>query len=299
MIDLHMHSLYSDDGQFTPTELVKKCAASGIKVMAVTDHNTVRANSEAKTAAAEHEIHYIPGIEIDCVYSDTEFHVLGYGIDFESNDFLEIEQNIARQNAHASYTMLSKIQALGFAVTREDMEIVSKDCYWKDKWTGEMFAEVLLAKPEYLEHPLLKPYRPGGGRSDNPYVNFYWDFCSAGKPCYTKMEFPPMEQMIDVIHRNAGLAVLAHPGANLKNKEHLLPGIAALGIDGIEACSSYHTAETSSFYYKEALRLKKFVSCGSDYHGKTKPAVKIGGIQYPEGLTPEDVWNALRKHLSK
>lgn len=108
-----------------------------------------------------------------------------------------------------------------------------------------------------------------------------------------------MEQIIEVIHRNGGLAVLAHPGANLKNKEHLLPGIAALGIDGIEACSSYHTAKTSFFYYKEALRMKKFVSCGSDYHGKTKPAVQIGGIQYPEGLTPEDVWDALCERLLK
>ncbi len=25
MIDLHMHSRYSDDGEFTPTELIEQC----------------------------------------------------------------------------------------------------------------------------------------------------------------------------------------------------------------------------------------------------------------------------------
>ena len=42
-IDLHMHSYYSDDGEFTPEELVRKCSGSGIKVMAIADHNSVRA----------------------------------------------------------------------------------------------------------------------------------------------------------------------------------------------------------------------------------------------------------------
>ena len=37
-IDLHMHSLYSDDGEFTPTQLVEKCYDAGIRIMAIADH---------------------------------------------------------------------------------------------------------------------------------------------------------------------------------------------------------------------------------------------------------------------
>ena len=51
MIDLHMHSRYSDDGEFTPERLVFQCREKGIHVMSVTDHNCVRANLEAKMAA--------------------------------------------------------------------------------------------------------------------------------------------------------------------------------------------------------------------------------------------------------
>ena len=49
-----------------------------------------------------------------------------------------------------------------------------------------------------------------------------------------------MEEVIQIIHKNGGMAVLAHPGINLKRKESLLDGISGLGIDGIEAFSSYH-----------------------------------------------------------
>ena len=58
-IDLHMHSKYSDDGEFTPTQLVEQCHKAGIKVMAIADHNSVKAIDEAKEAAAKLNIKYI------------------------------------------------------------------------------------------------------------------------------------------------------------------------------------------------------------------------------------------------
>jgi hypothetical protein len=45
-----------------------------------------------------------------------------------------------------SFEMLSKTQKLGFSITENDMYDVSKNSYWQDRWTGEMFAEVLLSK---------------------------------------------------------------------------------------------------------------------------------------------------------
>ena len=43
MIDLHMHSRYSDDGEFTPTELIEQCTQKGVRIMSVTDHNCAKA----------------------------------------------------------------------------------------------------------------------------------------------------------------------------------------------------------------------------------------------------------------
>lgn len=277
MIDLHMHSRYSEDGEYTPSELIRQCAEKGVHMMSVTDHNCAKANEEAAKAAKEKGIAYIPGIEIDCTFQGTNFHMLGYGIDFKGSDFEAIEKNIEDQSFQASLDRLAATQELGFyRVTEKDMWALSKDSYWKGSWSGELFAEVLLAMPEYADHPLLKPYRPGRERSDNPYVNFYWDYYSQGKPCYVKIDYPAMEEIIDIIHRNHGVAVIAHPGINLKGKDFLLEDILSLGIDGIEAFSSYHTPIQAGYYYKIAQERNIFVTCGSDYHGKTKPSIGIG-----------------------
>lgn len=284
MIDLHMHSRYSNDGEYTPAELVEQCAVQGIKKMSVTDHNCVRANPEAQAAAEKKGIIYIAGVEIDCVYQGADFHVLGYGIDHESRDFARIEAHVEEQDLGASVMMLEKTRALGFdGLTEQDMEKVSKDCFRPGVWTGEMFAEVLLAKPEYAAHPLLEPYRPGGARSGNPYVNFYWDYYSQGKPCHTAIGYPTMESVVDLIHRNHGRAVLAHPGMNLKGREQWLDGILALGFDGIEAFSSYHTPEQAQYFYRKAADKGLMVTCGSDFHGKTKPSVRLGGAVFAPG----------------
>lgn len=274
MIDLHMHSKYSDDGEFTPEELVEKCAGAGISVMSVTDHNCARANAVAAPLAQTAGIRYIPGIEVDCTYKGVNFHVLGYDIDYRSRDFWEIEENVLKQEKKASCERLSKIRELGFQIEEAELRKLSEDV-----WTGEMFAEILLGKAEYASHPLLLPYRPGGERSDNPYVNFYWDFCAQGKPCYGEVKYPSMAEVIDIIHHNGGKAVLAHPGINLKGHEELLDEILDLALDGVEAFSSYHTPEQAQYYYDKAMERQLMVTCGSDYHGKTKPAIHMAG--YP------------------
>lgn len=284
MIDLHMHSQFSNDGEFSPLELAEKCAMQGIDIMSVCDHNTVRAVEEAIAAAKARGIVCIPGIEIDCVYENTNFHVLGYGIHYQAPVFGEIEENVRVQGQAASRLMLEKTNELGFHVTEEDMRILSDGNYWSEIWTGEMFAEFLLSRPEYEGHALLQPYRPGGARSDNPYVNFYWDFYSQGKPCYAEIHYPAMKDIVELIHENNGCAVLAHPHVNLKGKSYLLEGIIGLGIDGIEVFSSYHTPEQAAQSLCDVKKHHLFATCGSDFHGKTKPAIHLGqhGCTEPE-----------------
>lgn len=293
LIDLHMHSMYSDDGELTPKQLVERCVTGGIRTMSITDHNTVRANEEAQKEAQEAGIHYIPGIEIDCVFQNINFHVLGYGIDYHADDFYRIEENVNSQSRNASMQMLEKTKALGFDITEEDMRKIAKNNVWINSWTGEMFAEVLLNQTRYCNHPLLSPYRAGSTRGDNPYVNFYWDFYSQGKPCYTKIEYPSFEETVELIHKNGGKAVLAHPGVNLKDHHELLPSLVDTGIDAVEAFSSYHTPSQASFFWKEAKEHQLFITCGSDFHGKTKPSISLG--QHGCNLSQKEIASFLYK----
>lgn len=297
MIDLHIHSYFSNDGEFSPKELVRQCSGQGTAFMALADHNTVHGCLEAVAAAKDAGITCIPAIEIDCVYEGLGFHVLGYAIDVSSCDFAEIEQDIRNQGEAASMEMLEKTQALGFDITGEDLTRLCKDSFWPESWTGEQFAEVLLSDLRYTSSPLLLPYRTGGARSDNPLVNIYWDLYSQGKPCHAKMTYPAMETIVEIIHRNGGAAVLAHPGMNLKGNLKLLDGIAKMGMDGMEVFSSYHSPEQIQTLKEEADRLHLFMTCGSDFHGKTKPAIALG--QHGCFLTEDEMKRQMEPLLKK
>ena len=287
-IDLHMHSMYSDDGEYTPTQLVDMCHEAGVKIMAIADHNWVKANEEAKKHADELGMTYIPAIEIDCTYKGVNLHVLGYGID-NQEVFNQLGEDIEKQEIACSMKKLELMNALGFDLKKEQLDALSTN----GVYTGEMFGEALLNDSRYEDHELLKPYRQGGERSDNPYVNFYWDYYAQGKPCYTEIHFPTLEETIQLIHQHGGVALLAHPGNNLKGQFELFDEMVALGLDGVECFSSYHTTETNEYFYNKAKELNVLYTCGSDFHGKTKPSIHLGENGC---LNPQEIEDCLKAH---
>lgn len=287
-IDLHMHSMYSDDGEYTPTQLVDMCHEAGVKIMAIADHNWVKANEEAKKHADELGMTYIPAIEIDCTYKGVNLHVLGYGID-NQEVFNQLGEDIEKQEIACSMKKLELTNALGFDLKKEQLDALSTN----GVYTGEMFGEALLNDSRYEDHELLKPYRQGGERSDNPYVNFYWDYYAQGKPCYTEIHFPTLEETIQLIHQHGGVALLAHPGNNLKGQFELFDEMVALGLDGVECFSSYHTSETNEYFYNKAKELNVLYTCGSDFHGKTKPSIHLGENGC---LNPQEIEDCLKAH---
>ena len=288
--DLHMHSRYSDDGDYSPEELVNKCKEAGIVCMAIADHNCVSAVKEGRTAAKQAGIRFIPAIEIDCVWREKIFHLLGYGIREEDPFYRKLETDVDDQSREASRMLLRKMQDMGFRVDAADMEELAGNYYRPWVWTPEMFGEVLLKKKEHLEDPKLAPYRKGGSRSDNPYVNFYWDFCSEGKPCFVPMCWPDMTGIIRELHQRGAEAVLAHPGAHLRGQETLIGEMfQEMDLDGIEVMSSYHSQDQVDFFYGAARRFGKYITCGSDFHGKTKPSIRLGEMLLPTGVSREKI----------
>ncbi len=271
-IDLHMHSLYSDDGEFSPKELVDLCVGKGIKYFSIADHNSVKGIKEAKEYCKDKEINIIPAVELDCTVDGVNLHVLGYGIDYNNDIFDKIEDDIIKQEQGASKKRMKLIRELGIDFSDEVIKKLSKN----GVVNGEMIAEAAMEFDKDKNNPLLQPYYENGTRSDNPYVNFYWDYCSQGKPAYAEVKYISLEKAIEVIKTSGGIPVLAHPGNNVKERHSLLEAIRACGIEGIEVYSSYHRKEQVEYYKEYAMRHKLILTCGSDFHGKTKPSIAIG-----------------------
>lgn len=101
---------------------------------------------------------------------------------------------------------------------------------------------------ENRTHSLMACYFAGGSRSDNPYVNFYWDFCSPGKPGHVQIRYPELSQILELLRSEDGVAILAHPGPNIGCDGEMLGRI----LDAGEAYSSYHVPAPSASLWRRS-----------------------------------------------
>ncbi|MDU1912350.1 PHP domain-containing protein [Fusobacterium sp.] len=278
-IDLHIHSLYSDDGEFSSEEIIKIGKEEGMEIMALTDHNSVKGTGEMIESGKKTGIKIISGIEIDCVYKGINLHMLGYGIDYKRKEFLEIEKEIFEKEIAIAKIKIEKLKANTDLIIDEQKIFRIAD---GNIVTGEIIGEVVLEEEKNRNNPLLKEYFNNGMKSDMPFVHFYWDFFSQGKIAYIPIEFRSMTEIIKLIKESGGLAVLAHPGNNFKNCLEIVDDIIKEGIDGIEVFSTYHSLEQIEYFYNKAEKNNLLMTFGSDFHGKNKPQIKLKGYPVPE-----------------
>ncbi|WP_304159036.1 PHP domain-containing protein [Fusobacterium ulcerans] len=278
-IDLHMHSLYSDDGEFSPKEIIAIGKDEGMEIMALTDHNSVKGADEMIESGKKAGIKVISGVEIDCVYKGVNLHMLGYGINHKRKEFLEIEEEIFEKEMAIAKIKIEKLKENTDLIIDEKkiFEIAAGNIV-----TGEIIGEVVLGEEKNRSNPLLKEYFNNGAKSDMPFVHFYWDFFSQGRIAYVPIGFRPMTEIVKLIKESGGLAVLAHPGNNFKNCLEIADDIIKEGIDGIEVFSTYHSPEQIDYFYNRAEKNNLLMTFGSDFHGKNKPHIRLKGYPVPE-----------------
>lgn len=277
-VDLHMHSNWSIDGDYSVKELIRKCHTAGLKYVSLADHNSVAGVQEMISEGMKYNITVIPAIEIDCIYNNINLHILGYNIDIHDHRFNELGYKLLAQEQEISQERIKLIENLGIYVNRNVIQVLQID----GVVTGEMIAEASLYEKENEGNPLLKPFLDGKALSNNPFVNFYWEYCAQGKPAYVPVVMPSLEEIVDLIHECGGLAIFAHPGHNIHEDAEILHEIMENGLDGIEAYSSYHSEIQKEFYINYAYKHEKIITCGSDFHGKIKPSIQLGKLEYPE-----------------
>lgn len=289
-IDLHIHTSYSNDGEFAPEEIAAQCQAQDMNLIAITDHNSVRGALQDSDWPS---MRILSGIEMDCTYCNHNFHLLGYGIQHTCPEFVQIEEDIVKQEKSAAQQRIHLFRkAVNIPIHDEDILDASPDGIVP----GELIAQIVLAREDAMQYEILHPYLPGGSKSDMPNVRFYWDFFAEGKEAYVPIHYLSLPDAAALIHRTGGFAVLAHPGQNLGNDRILLRKILTEKLDGIEVFSSYHSQEEAAFYLETARAHKLLVTCGSDFHGKHKPSIRLG--QHGAALCDKELLSDIESYLS-
>lgn len=275
--DLHIHSEFSNDGEYTIKGLVEKCINNNVDIFTISDHNVVDGNTEAMQLATEKKLHFIPGVEIDCNYKGTDLHLLGYNIDWKSTDFQMLKEDYSRLIMESFSEMLFNLGKLGIKADAD--EIMEKG--GGKLPSGELIAETLLSNEKYT-YKQLDPYRKGGKRSDMPYLYFYFDYFSQGAPAYVKVNYMEYKSAVELVIANGGIPVVAHPGHNFKGKPETIIELLDQGAQGIEVFNNYHTDKEIIYFAETAMAKKALITCGSDFHGKTKPVIDIGNYAMNE-----------------
>ncbi|MFH1646942.1 MAG: PHP domain-containing protein [Chloroflexota bacterium] len=259
-VDLHLHSTASD-GRLSPEELVARAAGLGMRVIALTDHDSVDGVAPAlKAAAAFPRLRLIPGVEISTDLSDGEAHVLGYFIDYTSDALKAALERFRHSRLGRGRGMVGKLAGLGIDIDWSRVQEIAGD--------GSIGRpHIALAMPE-------KGYVSTFGEAFDKYIGH-------GGPAYVEREKMTPAEAVELVVRSGGLPVLAHP-FTVGEPEPMIAELKKSGLVGIEAYYKEQTAEQTEAMLDLAGRYGLIATGGSDYHGidDSRDAM-VGSVDVP------------------
>jgi 3',5'-nucleoside bisphosphate phosphatase len=259
-IDLHTHTTYSD-GTFTPTELVELAVQRGLTVLGVSDHDSTEGLPEAFEAAAGTGLEIVPATEFSTVHDGQACHVLAYWPDLGHGEFQAELGRLREDRYRRGERMVEKLQALGYPISFERVRQI--------------------AEGGNIVRPHIAQALVEAGVVDTIDQAFTPELIATGGRAYVaKHALPPIEALA-LIKRAGGVTVIAHPGLwreGLGVSDELIEGMAAAGLDGVEAAHTDHTPEMEARYRAIAKRLGLVTTGSSDCHGTRYDPVRLGRV---------------------
>lgn len=269
-IDLHTHSRASD-GVLDAAELVARAAARGVRVLALTDHDTTAAVADAAAAAREHGIDLVPGVEISTSWMGHSLHVVGLFIDPDCGILRTGLSDIRGLRGVRAETMARRLARVGLS----DPLGTARAAAAGGVPTRTHFARAMVAQDFGADVAAI-----------------FRKYLRPGKPGYVRTEWPALEAAVGWIRAAGGRAVLAHPFAYRLSgawMRRLLSAFVAAGGTGIEVVcgGGGPSAVESATHY--AKRFDLAGSVGSDFHDPARRWNDLGRLRpLPDGIEP--VW---------
>ncbi len=250
LIDLHTHSTASD-GVLSPTDLVKHAAALGVRVLALTDHDTTDGVTEAQRAADRLGVEFIPGIEINTDYQDSSLDVLGYWVPTEPGPFQTRLAELRDARETRGQRMVEKLNRLGLPVRWERVREL---------------AQGAVGRPHVARAMVEAGYVGSINEAFDLYIGY-------GRPAYAPRTRLTAFEAVQFIRAHGGVPVMAHPIPSHAQHldpfhlEELLPRLKEAGLVGMDVYYGTYTSDTVQRLLALARRFDLVPAGGSDFHG--------------------------------
>lgn len=244
--DLHCHSICSD-GATSIENIFRLAKLNGLKAIAITDHDTFLGIEKAKRASESHNVRLISGVEISTFdYSRNRMvHLLCYNCK-KPELFNEIFEITAQNRYNAVMGALEKISTR-YSIDKEMVE--------------ELAGESSTVFKSHIMQALMI-----AGYTDKMYGDLFKELFS-WKTGFAKTDivYPDVYEIIDLIHKAGGVAVLAHP--SVYDTIPAIPSLIEAGIDGIECWYPRATAEDTKILLEYTEKHSLLRTGGTDFHG--------------------------------
>jgi 3',5'-nucleoside bisphosphate phosphatase len=273
--DLHSHSTASD-GTLSPTALVERAAAAGLRTLALTDHDTTAGLAEARAAASALGMCLVPGVEISVTWGGRTVHVVGLRIDPAS---AELESGLTGLRTFRDWRAEEigrRLDKAGIPGAYEGAKALSG---------GALIGRTHFAR-------FLVERRVAGDARE-----VFKRFLVNGKPGHVAGAWASLESAVRWIRAAGGQAVIAHPARYDLTRTRLLRLIGEFkehGGVGIEVVCGSHSRDDAFNFARHAREQGLLASAGSDFHGpqlalSAHAWMDLGRLPaLPEGCTP--IW---------
>jgi len=247
-IDLHTHSTASD-GTDPPAEVMRRAAAAGLDVVALTDHDTLAGHREARDGLPP-GLALLTGMELSCRLDGRSVHMLAYGVDPGHAELAAECAAIVAARAGRAQAMVEALRGLGVDITWPQVQA--------------------LAAGGVVGRPHIARAMVAAGAIASPDEAFTADWIGAGGRAYVSRYALDPVAAIGLIRAAGGVAVLAHPRAVSRAEqlsEATIAELAAAGLAGLEVAHPDHDPAVRQRLAGLAAGLDLVATGGSDDHG--------------------------------
>jgi 3',5'-nucleoside bisphosphate phosphatase len=272
--DLQSHSTCSD-GALRPRDVVAAAHAAGVKLLALSDHDTVDGVDEALEAASALGLGLVPATELSTIDGEREdLHVLGYGLDHRSPALLDTLAGYRADREARAHRMADALREAGLELDVPDRG-------------GRPVGRPHLAQAAFAHPANSMRLRDEGIVNFSQLLEAY---LIPGAPGYRRRTTPTVPEAIAAIHAAGGVAVWAHPFWDVDAGAEVLALVdrfAAEGLDGVEAFYVTHTEPQTRLVAEHCARRGLLTTGSADFHGPEHPRFNAFRAFDLHGLEPD------------
>jgi predicted metal-dependent phosphoesterase TrpH len=251
-VDLHCHSTASD-GALAPSALVARAYENGVRVLSLTDHDTLEGLEEARAAALSLGMQLVNGVELSCTWGGATIHILGYGFAMDAPALVAAIARLHDGRWLRAEEISRKLAIKGMPGALEGARAIQQEL--GDSGNAP-------ARPHFADFMV----RAGFVRDR---AEAFRKWLGAGKLGDVKQHWPTLEETVGTLRESGAWVSLAHPSHydfTRSKRRKLVAAFLEAGGHAIEVVNGLQPAEQVGTLAILAREFGLLVTAGSDFH---------------------------------